>query len=92
MGVFGPTSGWLLSLLVALALAAIAGTVWGWDRGRARAVRRWVGLVLAQLLLLVALFVVVNRQIQFYASWDELFGAPATRLIEVASVVRAMSG
>ena len=70
----GPRSTALIYISAITALALIIGTVAQWDKGRLRIVRRLVGLGLAQALLLVTAFVIVNQQIAFYASWGDLFG------------------
>lgn len=65
---FGPRSLGLIYLSAGLALALIIVTVALWDTGRL------VGLSLAQGLIVLAAFVLVNRQIALYATWSDLFG------------------
>lgn len=71
---FGPRSLGLIYLTAGLAFALIIVTVALWDIGRLRVLRRVVGLSLAQGLILLAAFVILNRQIALYATWSDLFG------------------
>lgn len=79
LDLLGPRSTVLVCISAVLAIGLIVVTVAQWDKGRLRVARRVVGLVLAQALLLVTAFVIVNQQIAFYASWSDLFGAAASR-------------
>ncbi|BEL08458.1 alpha/beta hydrolase-fold protein [Actinoplanes sichuanensis] len=68
------TSGWVIALLVGLTVAAAVATAAFWDRGRFRVVHRAAGLLVVQLLLLVSLAAVVNKQANFYVTVGELLG------------------
>ncbi|MFI0900172.1 alpha/beta hydrolase [Streptomyces sp. NPDC020983] len=74
----GLTSGWFAVLLVAAAVAAVAGALVLWPRVRGpRPVRLGarVGLIaLCQLTAILVVMVTVNNQYGFYASWDDLLG------------------
>ncbi|GAA1583404.1 alpha/beta hydrolase-fold protein [Actinomadura kijaniata] len=74
--------GWpLLVLLVVLAVAAPAGCLLAWGRLRGpRAVRLLgrLGLIaVCQTTALLLVGVVINRNLQLYASWDDLLGTGA---------------
>lgn len=82
----GLTSGWFAALLVAAAVAAVAGALLLWPGGTSQA-KPWgsagrllrfgarVGLiVLCQVTALLVVMVTVNNQYGFYASWDDLLG------------------
>ena len=71
---FGPSSTALLILSVGLAVLLTARTIVPWDRGRLRIVRRVFGFGLSQAFLLLAMFIIANKQISFYASWSDLLG------------------
>ncbi|WP_433794751.1 alpha/beta hydrolase [Actinoplanes sp. CA-252034] len=68
------TSGWVVGLLIGLTVATAVATAAFWDRGRFRVVHRAAGLILVQLLLLLSLAAVVNKQANFYVTLGELFG------------------
>jgi S-formylglutathione hydrolase FrmB len=69
------TSGWVIALLLLLTVAAAVATARFWDRGRFRTLHRAVGLLVVQLLLLVCVAAVINRQANFYVTLGELFGS-----------------
>jgi S-formylglutathione hydrolase FrmB len=68
------TSTWVVALLIGVTVAAAVATAAFWDRGRFRIVHRAAGLIIVQLLLLVSLAAVVNKQANFYVTLGELFG------------------
>ncbi|GIF38669.1 alpha/beta hydrolase [Actinoplanes xinjiangensis] len=68
------TSGWVVGSLIAVTIGAAVATAAFWDRGRFRIVHRAAGLIIVQLLLLVSIAAVVNRQANFYVTLGELFG------------------
>ena len=75
----GLTSRWFAWLLVAVAVAAVAGAVLLWPRVRGpRPVRTAarVGMIaLCQLTAILVVMVTANNQYGFYASWDDLLGS-----------------
>ncbi|MFI5495866.1 alpha/beta hydrolase [Actinoplanes sp. NPDC051859] len=71
------TSGWLIALLGALTVLAAVATAKFWDRGRFRTAHRAAGLILVQLLLLLSIGAVVNKQANFYVTLGELLGQSA---------------
>jgi S-formylglutathione hydrolase FrmB len=74
----GLTSGSLLGLLVLVAVALIAGTIWGWPRLAGAGVRAYfarIGMFVgAQVTLLAVFLLAVNNYFLFYASWSDLLG------------------
>ncbi|MFB9835851.1 alpha/beta hydrolase [Actinoallomurus acaciae] len=78
MGLTG--AGFVVSLLV-VALVAVAACVWFLPRysgtGRAQVTARTGLLVGSQVVLLLALLVLINSNMQFYSSWRDLFGMDA---------------
>ncbi|MDI6104407.1 alpha/beta fold hydrolase [Actinoplanes sp. NEAU-A12] len=68
------TSGWVIALLAGITVAAATATAAFWDRGRFRVVHRAAGLLVVQLLLLLSIAAVVNKQANFYVTLGELFG------------------
>jgi hypothetical protein len=68
------TSGWVVTLLVLVTVAAAVVTAGCWDRGRLRTLHRAAGLLVVQLLLLLSIAAVVNKQANFYVTLGELFG------------------
>ncbi|MEV6596168.1 alpha/beta fold hydrolase [Actinoplanes sp. NPDC051346] len=68
------TSGWVIGLLIGLTVAAAVATAKFWDRGRIRTPHRALGLILVQLLVLLSIASVINRQANFYVTLGELFG------------------
>lgn len=68
------TDGWVVTVLIAVTVAAAVATAAFWDRGRFRIVHRAAGLLIVQLLLLVSLAAVVNQQANFYVTVGELLG------------------
>ncbi|MGP3920879.1 alpha/beta hydrolase [Nonomuraea sp. 10N515B] len=84
------TSRGLMLAVAALAVAALAATVWLWPRLSARSVGAVLGRVgvlgLCQVLTLAAIGLVVNTYFGFYGSWADLLGTePATVPITVAT-------
>jgi S-formylglutathione hydrolase FrmB len=71
-----PTSIGLQVVTVVCAVAAVAGAAWGWERGRGRWVWpiRVVTLALCPLTALAAAAVAVNREVDSYSTWDDVFG------------------
>ena len=72
----GPNGTGALVLVVLLAVAAAGAVGWGWSR-----VRRWwawparvAALALSVLLAAAAAAVAVNRELNVYTSWGQLFG------------------
>jgi S-formylglutathione hydrolase FrmB len=88
----GLTSGTFTGLMVAVALASVAVTVWLWPRfarQRPRAIAGRLGLIAAsQLLAICAILVYLNGYFGFFGSWSALFGggpaAPSARTGTVA--------
>ncbi|NJP42464.1 alpha/beta hydrolase [Actinacidiphila epipremni] len=74
----GLTSGWFAALLVAAAVAAVAGALLLWPRVRGPRPVRFgarIGLILlCQVTAIALVMVTVNNQYGFYASWDDLLG------------------
>ena len=55
--------------------AVTAITVRGWEHpGRLRVLRRTTGLTVGLLLLGIAMFALLNRQLGFYSTWREIGG------------------
>jgi S-formylglutathione hydrolase FrmB len=71
------TSGWVILLLVGLTLSSAVATARFWDRNRFRTLHRAAGLLVVQLLLLLSVAAVINRQANFYVTLGELFGRGA---------------
>lgn len=72
--VWGPASVLVLILASFGSVLATTLTVVWWDGGRMRAVRRATGLTTSFLLLAVAALVLVNRQVQLFATWADVWG------------------
>jgi S-formylglutathione hydrolase FrmB len=74
----GLTSGTFIGLMIAVALASLAVTVWLWPRfarQRIGAIAGRVGLIAAsQLLVIAAILVYLNGYFAFFGSWSALFG------------------
>lgn len=66
----------LLTLLAAV--GSLAFTVRWWDRGRHPVVTRAVGLLVVQVLVTSAVGLQLNRTLDLYGSWSELFGVLPT--------------
>jgi hypothetical protein len=75
----------LLVLAAALAVGAVAATVWGWRRGgRWRLLTRPLGVLLSQALILISAGLVVNRSEEFYPSWAALAGQQEAEVVAPA--------
>ncbi|CAG7603949.1 alpha/beta hydrolase [Actinacidiphila bryophytorum] len=74
----GLTSGWFAALLIAAAVAAVAGAVLLWPRTRGprvlQVVLRIGMIVMCQVTAILVVMVTVNNEYGFYASWDDLLG------------------
>ncbi|BCJ47785.1 hypothetical protein GCM10010168_21440 [Actinoplanes ianthinogenes] len=69
----------LIVLVVLGAVAALAGTVLIWRRGRRpRSLLRALGVLLTEALLLCAVGLAVNRSEEFYPTWADLFRSAGT--------------
>jgi hypothetical protein len=72
----------LLSLAVLGTAATVAGTVRLWSRfGRWRLVSRTAGVLLAEALTVLSIGLAVNRQDEFYPSWEALAGHTGTAVV-----------
>jgi Putative esterase len=85
----GLTSPILMYVLAALAAVVLASIIVDWRKLAGRSARsvieRTVSLVALQFLVLVLIFVVVNRSEEFYSSWADLFGLDTATGAVVAS-------
>ncbi|MFJ9406179.1 alpha/beta hydrolase [Streptomyces sp. NPDC101393] len=74
----GLTSGSLLCVTAAVAVACVGLTLWLWPRFAGRGPRALLGrlgtIVATQLTIVAALGLAVNANFQFYTSWHELLG------------------
>jgi enterochelin esterase-like enzyme len=86
----GLTSGPFITLMMILALAALAATVWLWPRVAGRRLRDLgarVGLLaVCQVLVITAFLVAINNYFSFFGSWAEMFGTAAPPPIRLAGV------
>ncbi len=89
----GLTSGAFLVLIIGIAVAGIAVTVWLWPRAAGR--RIWhigvrIGMVaVSEALVIVAFLVMLNGYFSFYASWSQLLGSGTTQLTGIAKAASA---
>ena len=89
----GLTSGAFLVLIIGIAVAGIAATVWLWPRAAGR--RIWhigvrIGMVaVSEALVIVAFLVMLNGYFSFYASWSQLLGSGTTQLTGTARAASA---
>lgn len=78
----GLTSWTTVYVLAAAAAACVALLVWKWPRlarqGWRPVTGRLVAIGVTQLVTLTTIFAAVNAQMQFYASWSDLFGTDKT--------------
>jgi enterochelin esterase-like enzyme len=89
----GLTSGGFLVLVLGVAIAGTAATVWLWPRAASRriqAVAARVGMVvLSEVLVVVAFLVCLNGYFSFYASWSQLLGSGTTNTVGMAKAASA---
>ncbi|WP_153505450.1 hypothetical protein [Cumulibacter manganitolerans] len=72
---FGPMSTFTAVLCGVASLMTTIVTVRTWDRpGRARFLRHTAGVTVGFVLLGIAMFVLLNQQLGFYAQWREIGG------------------
>jgi enterochelin esterase-like enzyme len=88
MGFLGLTSGFFIGVMIALAVASVAATVWLWPRfaaERPAMMAARLGLIAAsQVLVLAAVLAFVNGFFAFFGSWSELFGDGGSAPITVS--------
>jgi enterochelin esterase-like enzyme len=84
----GPDSTTVEVIAVALAVAAIVVLALGWDIGRGwrRTTLRAAATTLCLVTAAAAALVWVNRQVETYTSWSDVFGGPADADASAASV------
>ena len=85
----GLTSGFFIWLMIAVALASVAATVWLWPRfagQRPAMMAARLGLIAAsQLLVLAAVLAFVNGYFAFFGSWSALFGGGGSAPVSVSA-------
>lgn len=59
-------------------LLALAFTVLSWDWARVRRSRRAAGILACQMLLLLSVGAIANRQLRWFSSWADLVGTSST--------------
>jgi enterochelin esterase-like enzyme len=84
----GLTSGAFQIIMLAVAVAGMAGVVWIWPRLAGRRVchlaARLLLLVVSEVLVIAAFLVVLNSYFSFYGSWSQLFGSGTTPVVGTA--------
>jgi enterochelin esterase-like enzyme len=86
----GLTSGLFITLMMILAVGALAATVWLWPRVAGRRLRDLgarIGLLaVGQFLVIAAFLVLINSYFSFFGSWAEVVGSAAPPPIRLAGV------
>ena len=91
----GLTSGYFISLMIAVAVASLAGTVWLWPRAAASLIGSLAGrlglIAVSQMLVIAAFLACLNSYLSLFDSWSDLFGKGTPQPLPAAASAESSS-